>query len=69
MKNWKNISDNTYKGKIKGPVNPFVKGNIPLEITFKLEVDRKSQTASVEIGKETYKLEMGKISDWVKLEF
>jgi len=63
------VSDNRYKGKIKGPVNPFVKGNIPLEITFKLEVDRKNQTASVEIGKEKYKLEMGKISEWVKLEF
>jgi predicted AlkP superfamily phosphohydrolase/phosphomutase len=63
------VSDNMYKGKIKGPVNPFVKGNIPLELTFNLEVDRKNQTASVERGKEKYKLEMGKISEWVKLEF
>ncbi|MCP4151929.1 MAG: hypothetical protein GY757_29580, partial [bacterium] len=35
------VSDNVFKGKIKGPVNPFVKGNIPLELTFKLTVDRE----------------------------
>ncbi len=63
------VSDNVYEGKIKGPVNPFVKGNIPLETKFKLEVDRENQTAFVEIKKERYKLEMGKISDWIKLEF
>jgi predicted AlkP superfamily phosphohydrolase/phosphomutase len=63
------VSDNVYQAKVKGPVNPFVKGNIPLELTFKLTVDPENKTADVEIGKETYKLEMGKISDWVRLEF
>lgn len=63
------VSDNVYQGKIKGPVNPFVKGNVPLELKFKFTVDREKKTGVVEIGKETYKLEMGKISDWVRLEF
>ncbi len=61
--------ENTYKGKIKGPVNPFVKGNIPLELPFILTVDRPKKSAVIKMGKDTYKLEQGKMTDWIQLHF
>ena len=61
--------ENNYKGKIKGPANPFVKGNIPLELTFTLKVDRPKKSAVITIGKESVTLEQGKTSDWISLEF
>jgi len=63
------VSDGTYKGKIKGPPNPFLKGNIPLIQTFTLVVDRENKKASIKVGKETKTLELGKLSDWMLLEF
>jgi predicted AlkP superfamily phosphohydrolase/phosphomutase len=62
-------SENRYKGKIKGPVNPFVKGNVPLEQAFTLTVSRAEKSALIKIGKETYKLEQGKTSEWIPLHF
>ena len=63
------ISDTTYKGKIKGPANPFLKGNVPLIQTFTLTLDREHKKATVKVGKETLTLEQGKMSDWMALEF
>jgi predicted AlkP superfamily phosphohydrolase/phosphomutase len=63
------ISDDTYKGKIKGPANPFLKGNVPLQQSFTVKVNRADKTASLEVGKEKITLEQGKLSDWVLLEF
>lgn len=63
------IAENSYKGKIKGPGNPFIKGNIPLEIPFQLTVNREKETAEVKVGKETLKLEKGKLTRWMELEF
>lgn len=63
------VSDNVYTGRIKGPVHPFAKGNVPLEIPFQMETDRANRTAVVTVGKESYTLEMGKITEWLKLEF
>lgn len=61
--------DNTYNGAIKGPGNPFVKGNPPLLVDFKLTVDKEKKTAVMEIGKEKYDLGQGKTLDWINLEF
>jgi len=63
------VSKDIYKGTIKGPANPFLKGSIPLELAFTLKVDRSKKSAVITIGKETYTLEQGKSSDWITLEF
>ncbi len=61
--------ENTYSATIKGPSNPFTKGNPPLEIKFKLTVDKEKKTADMEIGKDTYHLEQGKTHNWITLNF
>ena len=61
------VSDNKYKSRIKGPANPFVKGNPPIYLYFELEM--KNDSAIVKFGKEEVKLEKGKLSDWIRLEF
>ena len=63
------VSKDAYKGKIKGPMNPFLKKSIPLELAFTLKVDRPAKSAVITIGKETFTLEQGKTSDWITLEF
>lgn len=63
------IGDDTYIGSIKGPGNPFIKGNPPLLVDFKLMIDKEKKAAVMEIGKETYDLEQGKTLDWIPLEF
>jgi predicted AlkP superfamily phosphohydrolase/phosphomutase len=65
------VEDNsdTYKGKIKGPANPFIKGGACLEIAFTLSLDRSTKSGAIRIGKETLRLEQGKMSDWMRLEF
>lgn len=63
------ISENCYEGRLKGPANPLAKGGPPLELTFKLTINRDKGSAAVEIGKEKYALQLGKLSDWVKLQF
>lgn len=61
--------DSTYKGVIKGPGNPFAKGNPPLQLDFQLRLDKEKKAAEIVIGKEKYNLEQGKTHNWVKFEF
>lgn len=61
--------DNSYKGTLKGPGHPFLDGNPPLEMPFTLTLDKENKTAQLVIGKDTVKLEMGKLSDWYRVEF
>jgi predicted AlkP superfamily phosphohydrolase/phosphomutase len=63
------LENSAYNGVIKGPGNPFVKGNPPLQLNFKLTVNKDKKTAEMAIGKETYHLEQGQTHPWIKLEF
>jgi len=63
------LNETTYRGKIKGPENPFLKGHPPLEIEFKLTVDYKEKQAFIEIGKDKVCLKPRHLSEWIPLEF
>jgi predicted AlkP superfamily phosphohydrolase/phosphomutase len=63
------VSDDTYKGVLKGPANPFVKGNKPLELPFSLEVDWENKTADLTLGKETFKILHKDINGWIPVQF
>jgi predicted AlkP superfamily phosphohydrolase/phosphomutase len=63
------VSENTYKGKIKGPSNPFLKGSVPLVQSFTLTVDRANHSGTIQVGKETCALKHGELTDWMLLEF
>ncbi len=63
------VGEHRYTGKIKGPANPFVKGNPPLKIPFYLTLHPENGSAVFEVNKEKVTIEANKISDWVKLEF
>lgn len=69
FENLEKVSETSYKGVVKGPGNPFLKGNIPLEIPFTLEADFETNTAKVKVGKDTLTLEKGKVSRWMDFEF
>lgn len=64
-----NANPYIYEGVLKGPENPFRKGNPPLGIPFKLTVDKKEKNAFIEIGTEKVKLEEGKLTGWIRVEF
>jgi predicted AlkP superfamily phosphohydrolase/phosphomutase len=63
------VNENTYKGIIKGPVNPFVKGHKVLQLPFTLVVDRAAKTAQLNVDKESYILKQGVMSEWIMLKF
>ncbi len=63
------ISENEYKAKIKGPGNPFLRGNPVLQIEFKLIINKENKSAVVKIGKEKISLKQGDLSEWTKAEF
>lgn len=63
------VGDDIYTGKIKGPGNPFLKGNPPLEIPFRLILDRENGAAEFKVNNETVTIRRDKISHWVKLQF
>jgi predicted AlkP superfamily phosphohydrolase/phosphomutase len=67
--NLEKTGDNTYAGKIKGPANPFVQGNPPLEINFSLTLDSSNGSGEIRIGKDLYPIERKKLSGWIPLEF
>ncbi|MCP4213961.1 MAG: nucleotide pyrophosphatase [bacterium] len=69
FENLEKVGDDIYESEIKGPGNPFVKGNPLLKMKFRLILHRETKKATVEIGRESYALEMGKLSEWMKLEF
>jgi predicted AlkP superfamily phosphohydrolase/phosphomutase len=63
------ISENEYKAKIKGPGNPFLKGNPALQIEFKLIINKENKSAVVKIGKERIVLKQGDLSEWMRVGF
>lgn len=58
-----------FRGTIQGPENIMIKGDPPMEIPFVLDLDRPEKKARLKIGDETHALELGVLSDYVKLEF
>lgn len=63
------LENDSFKGTIKGPINPFIKGNIPLELEFTITVDRKNKTAVLQINKDKINLKKGVTSEWMTLSF
>lgn len=65
------ISDNTYKGLLKGPANPFLQEHKLLELPFTLEINWTSETATLRFAQEkaTYTLKKGIMSEWFPVRF
>lgn len=63
------ISENEYKAKIKGPGNPFLRGNPALQIEFKLIINKENKSAVVKIGKDKIDLKQGDLSEWMRVGF
>lgn len=63
------VEKDKYRAKVKGPVNPFIKGNVLLELDFIITVDRKEKTAVLQIDKEKINLKKGVTSEWMTLTF
>jgi len=61
--------DNLYRGVIKGPANPFVEGNPPLEQSFTLHLNGRNSGHLIQIGGEKLHLQPGRLSPWVHVEF
>ena len=60
---------NGYEGKIEGPENMFLAGKPPLTIPVKVAPAADGARAHVALGDASVDLEVGKLSDWVKLTF
>jgi len=58
-----------FETKIQGPENIFLKGEPPLELPMTIDLDRERQMAHVSLNGEEVDLEVGKLSDYVKLTF
>jgi len=58
-----------FKGILEGPQNILVKGDPAMTIPFTLTLDRPAHAADLKIGASAVRLELGLLSDYVKLEF
>ncbi len=59
---------NRLRGFIRGPENSLVEGGSPLEIGFRLAVE-KDGAATLEVDGGSYRLQRGEYSPWVNLTF
>ncbi len=57
------------EGVLEGPENMLRVGSPPLQLPLVVDLDRKSQRATVTLGRETVELALGELSDWVPLTF
>ncbi len=62
-------TDGGYVGELIGPENIMLKDSKPLTLPFKLVLNDDGSTATIHIGNEANRLEIGKHSPWVGLEF
>lgn len=58
-----------FQTNVPGPGNTFLESEEPLEIPMTVEVDRANKSAKLTIGKEETTAHVGKLTDWVKLEY
>lgn len=63
------VGENRFRGIIKGPGNPFIRGNPPLELEFRLRLNKDNQSAVIEVGRESIHIEKNRLSQWAPLEF
>ncbi len=63
------MDGDTVTGILEGPTNILRAGTPPLSIPIAAQLDRDANTARVTLGKTSFELELGKLSDWVDLEF
>ena len=60
---------NRFEKDIEGPENTFLEPGTPLRVPMSVDLDRQAQAATVDVGTEKVRLELGKLSDWVELKF
>jgi predicted AlkP superfamily phosphohydrolase/phosphomutase len=58
-----------YGADLVGPENIMVEGAPPLRLPFSIRSNGDGKTATLAIGKEEHRLELGKHSPWITLEF
>ncbi len=63
----KTEKENVFKGKIKGPLNPFLKNHPPLELSFLLIKEKDGVLLDIE-GKKV-KLKKNQLTPWIDLDF
>jgi predicted AlkP superfamily phosphohydrolase/phosphomutase len=59
----------SYRGELVGPENIMVKDAPALKLPFTITPGASGDSATLDVGKESVDLEMGKHSRWVTLEF
>lgn len=62
------IESNIIHSELTGPDNPFRSDNHVLKMPFSIQIIDE-HSAQLKINSETYKLEKGKYTDWVKIGF
>jgi predicted AlkP superfamily phosphohydrolase/phosphomutase len=62
-------ADDGYSGELVGPENIMVEGAPQLKLPFTIKSNGDGNTATLKVGKDLHRLELGKHSPWVTLEF
>jgi predicted AlkP superfamily phosphohydrolase/phosphomutase len=60
---------NGYTSQLVGPDNIMVEGAPPLKLAFRLIPAEDNGSATLVVGKDQHRLEMGKHSPWIRFEF
>ena len=63
------LDGDTVHANLDGPENPFIFGKWIMKVSFTLVVDSKNSSAQLKIGGNTFDLEQGNYSPWIKVMF
>ena len=63
------LEDGVIHASLRGPENSLRAGGKPLEIPFRLAVDRERRRATLHIGGKRYELGEREYSPWIRLDF
>ena len=63
------LRDGAIEATLLGPENSLRSGGEPLEIPFRLEVDRERKSCVLRIGRRRWKLGLREYSPWIRLDF
>jgi predicted AlkP superfamily phosphohydrolase/phosphomutase len=58
-----------FESVIRGPENPYLAGNPPLEAPLDIRLDRNRRRADVRLDGTQLELEPGRLSPWIRLQF
>jgi predicted AlkP superfamily phosphohydrolase/phosphomutase len=61
--------DGGFSTTIRGPANPMLAGQAPMEVPLRIRVDRAGKRARVQLDGVSLDLHEGQLSDWVNLRF